>query len=62
MQYLSDLTGETPDMVMAKIEMTLVGELDDVIQDDLVAYFEYGTERGVFASPPSRDVFFDEWR
>ena len=40
----------------------LLGEMDDAIQEDLIAYFDYATERGFFEAPIPSDVFYDDWR
>jgi len=57
-RYLSELTGESHEAVMANIEMKMIGELDESIIEDLMAYFEYATEKGFITAPPGKDVFY----
>ena len=60
-RYLSEQTGEPSEAIMANLDVTLIGSLDDAVREDLTAYFDYGTERGFFEEAPGQEVYYFDW-
>ncbi len=47
-------------MIVESTEM--VGDLSEQIQDDILAFLDYGVGKGCFDKVPGREIFYDEWR
>jgi len=41
---------------------TIVGDLDEEIQDEILSFFRYAAEKGYFDKAPGSEIFYDEWR
>ncbi len=55
--------GEPVETMRRVLDMlSLVGDLDDKIQDDILAYFTRVVQEGYFDKAPGKDIFYDDWR
>lgn len=61
-EFLAGVSNQPVESVSVVLRERLLGDMDDAIQQDLIAYFDYATERGFFESPVPSDVFYDDWR
>ncbi len=51
------------DDIIPIMEMThMVGDLDEDVREDIMAFFEWGLRKGCFEQIPGEDVFYDDWR
>jgi ABC-type nitrate/sulfonate/bicarbonate transport system substrate-binding protein len=60
-EFLSGISDESSDTIRTNLDAKFLGEIDQTIQQDLVRYFDYATERGFFQTPIPGDVFYDDW-
>ncbi len=62
-QIWAEFCGEPVETMRRVLDMlTLVGDLDEAIQNDMLAFFDRGVHEGYFEDAPGRDVFYDDWR
>ena len=59
--FLSGISDESSDTIRTNLDAKFLGDMNQTIQQDLVEYFDYATQRGFFPKPIPGDVFYDEW-
>jgi NitT/TauT family transport system substrate-binding protein len=59
----ADYAGESKDKLLRSLErMKLVGDMNDEIQQDIMAFYEHAAKQGYIESAPGEEIFYREWK